>query len=74
MIINSKDYEIKEEYNVENYNNIILKSKLKVINNIIDMSHMFNGCSSLLSLPDISKLNTNNFTNMSHMFNGCSSL
>ena len=36
------------------------------------MSYMFGGCSSLLSLPDISKWNTDNITNMSYMFSGCS--
>ena len=35
---------------------------------------MFFGCSSLSSLPDISKLNTNNVTDMSYMFHRCSSL
>ena len=35
---------------------------------------MFDGCSSLSSLPDISKWITNNVTDMSCMFNGCSSL
>ena len=35
------------------------------------MSYMFNGCSSLKSLPDISKWNTNNVTNMNNMFGGC---
>ena len=35
---------------------------------------MFNHCSSLSSLPDISKWNINNVTNMSHMFRECSSL
>jgi len=35
---------------------------------------MFNGCSSLSNIPDISEWNTNNVTNMSCMFNGCSSL
>ena len=44
------------------------------INNVINMSNMFLGCSSLLSLPDISKLNTNNVYDMNFMFNGCSSL
>ena len=29
---------------------------------------MFNRCSSLLSLPDISKWNTNNVIKMSYMF------
>ena len=36
------------------------------------MNHMFDGCSSLSSLPDISKWNTNNDTDMSFMFSGCS--
>jgi len=35
---------------------------------------MFSECSSLSSLPDISKWNTNNVTNMSFMFYGCTSL
>ena len=41
---------------------------------VTDMSYMFYGCSSLSSLPDISKWNTNNVTNLSWMFYGCSSL
>ena len=35
---------------------------------------MFYGCSSLSSLPDISKWNTNNVKDMRYMFYGCSSL
>ena len=35
---------------------------------------MFSGCSSLSSLPDISKWKTNNVNNMNGMFSGCSSL
>jgi surface protein len=35
------------------------------------MSCMFDGCSSLSSLPDISKWNTSNVTDMSYMFSGC---
>ena len=38
------------------------------------MQSMFYNCSSLISLPDISKWNTNNVKNMSWMFYGCSSL
>ena len=38
------------------------------------MSGMFLGCTQLLSLPDISKWNTNNVTNMSGMFLGCTQL
>ena len=35
---------------------------------------MFDGCSSLLSLPDISKWNANDVKDISYMFKGCSSL
>ena len=35
---------------------------------------MFSGCSSLLSLSDISKWNTSHVTNMSFMFYECESL
>ena len=35
---------------------------------------MFNGCCSLISLPDISKWNIKYVTNMDYMFRGCSSL
>ena len=74
MIIDDKEYEITEKYNIENYTNNELKIKLKGIDNITDMSNMFNECSSLLSLPDISKWSTNKVTNMSYIFYGCSLL
>ena len=38
------------------------------------MCYMFYGCESLISLPDISKWNTENVNNMSFMFRGCKSL
>ena len=38
------------------------------------MSFMFENCSSLVSLPDISKWNTSNVTDMRRMFENCSSL
>ena len=65
MIIDNKEYELMSEYNIENYKKNRLEIKLKVINNIIDMSYMFYNCQSLLSLPDISKINTSNVINMS---------
>ena len=76
MIIDNKEYEITEEYIIENYknNNNKLKIILKGIDNVTNMRGMFWRCSSLLSLPDISKWNTNNVTNMRGMFWGCSSL
>jgi surface protein len=38
------------------------------------MKKMFFNCSSLISLPDISKWNTTNVINMKKMFYNCSSL
>ena len=38
------------------------------------MAGLFQGCSSLLSLPDISKWNTSNVKNMSSLFEGCANL
>lgn len=43
------------------------------INNVTNMSCLFNGCVSLTSV-NLSGWNTSNVTNMSTMFNGCSSL
>ena len=67
--------EIKEYIYINNdYNKDKLEIKLKEIKTITNMSHMFDGCESLLSLPDIFKWDTKNVTDMSHMFNGCKSL
>ena len=38
------------------------------------MSDMFSGCSSLISLPDISKWNTKSLQYIDFMFNDCPSL
>ena len=48
--------------------------KLKGILKIVNMAHMFKDCKSLISLPDISKLNTSNVIDMSYMFDNCESL
>ena len=74
MIIDNNKYELTEEYDVKDYKKNKLKIKLKGINNITNMSYMFCKCSSLISLPDISKWNTINVENMSYIFSGCSSL
>ena len=74
MIIDNKEYEIADKYNIKNYNNNKLSIKLKGIDNVTNISYMFSDCSSLSSLTDISKWNTNNVTNMSYMFYYCSSL
>ena len=47
IIINDKEYELSERYNVKNNKNDELKIKLKGIDNVINMNSMFSGCSSL---------------------------
>ena len=74
MIIDNKEYEITEKYNIENYSNNILKIILKGIDNITNMSYIFSECSSLSSLPDISKWNIDNIILMSFMFDGSSNI
>ena len=70
-------FDLKEYYNDINdeYNNKDeIKIKLIGINNITNMSSMFNQCNSLFSLPNISKWNTFNVNSMSGMFCGCNLL
>ena len=55
IIIDNKEYEIIDKYNIKSYNNNKLNIKLKGIHNITNMSYMFSRCSSLSSLTDISK-------------------
>ena len=79
---NGKENE-KNNDNLSSSDNIFEKSSrfssnlniLKWITcNCTDMSLMFCGCSSLISLPDLSKWNTQNVTNMLGLFCGCKSL
>jgi len=48
--------------------------KENILTNVTDMHYMFIGCSSLISLPDISKWDIKNVTIMYGMFRECSSL
>ena len=55
IIYGDKEYELNEYFNIPNNIKDELKIKLRGINNIINMSCIFYECSSLLSIPDISK-------------------
>ena len=71
-ILNEKDSEFINSKSNKNTEKDLLLLPLSI--NIIDMTNMFNGCKSLISLPDISKWNTTNVKSMSCLFNGCKSL
>ena len=67
--IENKEEKLCEEINTKGKKkiNIILKE----IKTITDMSSMFSGCSSLLSISDISNWKTSNLTALNHMFYKC---
>ena len=69
-----KEYELIEYFNTKKIKDEFLEIKLKDINNITDMSFLFSKCSSLSSLPDISKWDTKNITNLANLFSYCSKL
>ena len=70
MIINGKKKKICSY--LPNYHKYLNKDKLKIkliiIKNISDISYMFSGCLSLVSLPDISKMNLNSLKNIKGIF------
>ena len=73
IIINDKTNvlikEIRKKELIINKDNTF-EIKLKLVNDINDISHIFDGCSSLL-FPDIVNLDTSDVTDMSYMFNRC---
>ena len=48
--------------------------KENIFTNVTNMSYMFYKCSSLISLPNISKWNTKNDNNMNYIFSECFNL
>ena len=74
IVYEEKEYDLKEEFDVKNIKKDILEIRLKGIMNITNMHAMFYGCSSLISLPNISKWNTSKITDMSSLFGKCTSL
>ena len=75
IIYNKKEYDLIDYFEFsKEINNDILEIQLTGINKITDMSSMFYGCYSLVSLPDISEWNTFKVKDMSKLFKSCSSL
>ena len=52
----------------------VFKTKTNAHTYLKRIEYIFSYCSSLMTLPDISKWNTNNVKDMSHIFDGYSSL
>ena len=62
---------LEEKYIDKDYN---LEVKLIITKQITDLSYMFNDCNSLISLANLSKIDTTNVVDMSSLFSGCFSL
>ena len=54
--------------------NKIIEIKLIQINEVTNLSMMFQGCRNIISVPDLSTINTDNITDISFMFSNCNSL
>jgi len=76
LIINGKQRELCDYLNMNEIKIENNQLKIKLIENkhITNMGSIFYYCSSLISLPDISKWNTANVTNMGSIFYYCRSL
>ena len=74
-----EEYDLKEYIEDIDYMGIYndkdeISIKLKGINNITDMSGLFQNCNSFETLPNISNWDTSNVNNMSWMFYGCKTI
>jgi surface protein len=71
MIINSKQYKLKE--NIENPKRPF-KIEIKFLDNIIKLNSMFSNCKSLYSINNFKNLNTKYLKTIFELFAGCNSL
>ena len=73
MFINGVENQLISNFEITDR---VFKAKLiiniKIINNITDLSHLFDGCQS--SYIEISNFNTSNIIDMSYFFNNCKNL
>ena len=76
IYINGKECELCDNYKVKEgeIKDNILYVKLIFNQSIDDISNIFDGCESLISISDISKWNISNVTKMNRLFNQCQSL
>jgi len=72
IIINNEEKALEYKYELKKgYHKIIIKL---ISDEIINLSYMFYGCTSLKSIEGLKYLDTKNITDFSKMLNGCESL
>jgi len=76
IILNEKEYKLINSFNKSDVgkSNKTFTIKLKEIETAINLNYIFNDCSNLISVENLSNWNMNNITEMKAAFSGCSSL
>ena len=74
-----KEYELQEKFDIKNINlkklkNDTIEIKLLGIKNITNLSSMFSGCTSLLFMDNLDKIQINEINSLNNLFYNCSSL
>jgi len=73
IIYEKKEYDLTEYFYISNYNENILEIELKINSILVDMSYMFDNCTSLIYFSN-NNWNTSNVNNMSYIFKDCLNL
>ena len=71
IIYENKEYALSEKFNCENIKDNLLKIKLTGINNSDNLSSMFESCSELSNLSNLSKMDTTYMIQMGKLFKNC---
>ena len=73
LLINNNRYELCEYYNIDDMeeNNELINVILIENKKMIDLSHMFSGCKTLLSISNSSRWNISQINNLSYLFYDC---
>ena len=76
LVVFGEKYELNSHFNKSNIrlNNNTFKIILKGMNKITNLSGMFEGCNSLISISGLSEYNLINISDISSVFEGCTSL
>ena len=71
IVYENKDYELTDIFKCKDFNKDFLNIKLKGINNVSDLSYIFQGCSDLSPKSDFSNLDTTYCIKMQFLFYDC---
>ena len=76
LIVDGEEQTLSSSFNIHSrlLENNILTIKLKIIDDINDLSYLFFNCTNLLSVDNLSIFNKYGLVDLSYMFAGCSSL